>query len=214
MSATTYNELRNAAKRFTRVTVIDEDFDTMIEMAEAEIYKALRVREMLATYSASLVVGDRTLALPTRFLEAIPKGCYTETNGVRYPIDYRLDAVDNRNLSGRPQQFKVTSEIEFDVNPDSAYSFSMEHFTRPAKLTESASTNAVIAAYPEVFLYGILWAVNEYAKELELADREKRKLDIAIGSANATYKSSAFGPEPSFSGVQRSNIRYVKMRGR
>ncbi len=214
MSAATYSELRDAAKRFTRVTVIDQDFDTMIEMAEAEIYRALRVREMLATYTASLVVGDRTLALPTRFLEAVPKGCYTDTNGTRWPVEYSLDAIDNRDLSGRPRQFKITTEIEFDVEPDFAYSFVMEHFTRPTKLTEAAPTNAVLTAYPQVFLYGVLWAVNEYAKELELADREKFKLDKAIGSANAIYKSSAFGPEPSFSGVQRSNLRYVTMRGR
>lgn len=214
MSAKTYNELRNAVKRFSRVTSIDEDFDTIIELAEDEIYKNLRVREMIATYSASLVVGDRTLALPARFLEAIPFGTNTVTNGVQWPIEYAIDAVDNRDISGRPRQFCVTSEIEFDVKPDFAYSFEMQHFARPAKLTEATGTNSILTAYPDIYFYGLMWQVREYSVEIELAEREKAKLDLAIGSANQKFTNSQFGPSPRLAGVQHGSYRTVTMRGR
>lgn len=214
MSAKTYNELRNAVKRFSRVTSIDEDFDTIIELAEDQIYKDLRVREMIATYSSTLVVGDRTLALPVRFLEAIPFGTNTVTNGVQWPIEYAIDAVDDRNISGRPRQFCVTTEIEFDVKPDFAYAFEMQHFAQPAKLTEATNTNAILTAYPSIYFYAVMWQVNEYSKELELADREKSKMDMAIGAANKKFIDSQFGPAPRFAGVQHTSYRTVTMRGR
>lgn len=214
MSAKTYNELRNAVKRFSRVTSIDDDFDTIVELAEDEIYKTLRVRELITSYNTVLTIGASTLALPTGFLEAIPEGCFTLDSGVRYPIEYRLDAVDNRDLSGRPSQFTVVSAIEFDVKPDSTYAFVMRHFARPTKLTESAGTNAILTAYPSIYFYALMWQVSEYSKELEQADREKSKMDMAIAAANKIFKDSQFGPAPKFAGVQHSTLSNVTMRGR
>lgn len=214
MSLATYNELRFAVKKFTRREDIDLIFDSMIETVEDYVYPRLRVREMIATYTAPLTVGDCTLELPLRFEEALPNGCRTVTNGQRYPIAYSLDAVDDRDLTGRPQQFRVTTELEFDVKPDIAYTFEMEHFARPVKLSELGGTNAIMTAYPSIYFYGVLWQTREYAVETDLADREKSKLDIAIGSANSKFKKSQFGPSPKFIGVQRQYSRSLTMRGR
>jgi len=214
MSLATYSELRYSVKKFTRREDIDLIFDSMIETVEDYFYPKLRVREMIFTYSAPLVIGDRTLALPPRFEEALPYGCRTVTNGERYPIEYRLNAVDDRNLSGRPQQFRVTTELEFDVKPDIAYSFEMEHFARLTKLTEAAGANAILSAYPSIYFYGLLWLTREYAVEPELAERELKKFDMAIGSANSKFKKSQFGPSPQFAGVQRQYSRSLTMRGR
>lgn len=56
--------------------------------------------------------------------------------------------------------------------------------------------------------------MNEYSKELELADREKSKMDMAIGAANKKFIDSQFGPAPRFAGVQHTSYRTVTMRGR
>lgn len=213
MSAKTYNELRDSVKKFTRRNDIDLILDTMIEAVEDYVYPLLRVREMFDSHAAVLTVGSRVTPLPDNFEEAVPHGCYTTLNGVRYPIEYTLNAIDNRDLSGRPMQFKITDQIEFDVKADSAYAFVFEHFARPNKLTEATGTNSILTAYPSIYLYGVMWQVNEYSKELELADREKSKLDMAIGQANLRFKQSQFGPSPKLHGVQRSSLRYVTMRG-
>lgn len=212
MSAKTYNELRDAVKKYSRRNDIDLIFDTMIELAEDYLYPKLRVREMYDTYSTVCVVGDRTLPLPANFEEAVK--AWTVTNSVRYPVEYSLDAIDNRNLTGRPRQFVVNDEIEFDVKPDSAYVFQMDHFARPAKLTEALVTNSVLTNYPSIYFYGVMWQVREYSVELELADREFQKFKGAIGKANERFTSSQFGPAPKFAGVQRSTLQTVKMRTR
>lgn len=213
MSATTYNELRNAVKQFTRRNDIDLVFDTMIELAENYIYPKLRVREMFTTHAVVLTAGIRETNLPANFLEAVPKGNYISILGTRYPVEYRIDAVNKHFTTGVPSQFKIADTIEFDVAPDDTYAFFLEHFARPAKLTEALGTNAILTAYPDIYFYAVMWQVREYSVELELADREKGKLDMAIADANHRFKTSQFGPEPRFLGTQFSTVNHVIMRG-
>lgn len=127
-----------------------------VTLAEARLNRRLRVRAMEATSTLSLA-GALT-ALPTDFLEL--KGLRL-AGGDRAVLPYAppmvLDAVVQRTPTGRPRLHTLSGEsVRVAPVPDGACDVELTYYRRLPALSASQPSNWLLAAAPDVYLYGSL----------------------------------------------------------
>jgi hypothetical protein len=177
----------------------DDDLDDFIQMAEAEMYSnettPIRFRSMESRQTALLVADDRFLQLPDFFLEM--RRLKLNLSGSSPDIKYRApDQLCLNGTSGRPRFYSVTSQLEFDRVPDSAYTIEMQFYIKLTPLSSSNATNAILTDHPNVYLFGALWALWLQAQEEEKAEFYYGKFIGAIRGVNTGDKKGKYGSAP------------------
>lgn len=167
MAITTYAELQTAIAQWlaragdTNVTTYAPDF---ITLAEAEINRVLRVRQMEA--SADVTISAQTASLPTGFmamrrlyLNTSPKTMLTYMS----PEDMweRYAGSD----TGRPVVYTIEGEnFVFGPAPDATYTGKCLYWQRQDL---SASAHTLFTQNPDLYLYGSLLQSEAYQKNDE-----------------------------------------------
>jgi len=93
-----------------------------------------------------------------------------------------------------PRFFTITSEIEFDRTPDSAYTVEMQYFRSLDALSGSNTTNAVLTRFPMIYLYGSLFHYANWAMNDQMASKYAELFLGAIDSANQIDKRGRHTP--------------------
>lgn len=70
-----------------------------------------------------------------------------------------------RSGTGRPIFFTINDNIEFDVSPDSAYSYEFTYYPKVSSLSATNTTNVVLTDYPDVYLHGCLYQLAMYTRD-------------------------------------------------
>lgn len=193
MPITSYTELKTAIVDWSHrgdVATITDDF---IDMAESEIWKTLRIRDMEVRSTASL--STRFIELPTGFVE-MRRIRISGSNS--YDLEYRTpEAMNIDDDTGRPRFYTVTSELEFDRTPDSTYTLEMQYIRSLTALSSSNTSNAVLSRFPMIYLFGSLWALYTWSLQEDKADFYQNKFLMAIRDANAQDKRGRYGAAPA-----------------
>lgn len=174
--------------------------DDFIDMAESRMYandrEIIRLRSMEARATATLAASEQFLALPTDFLEA-RRLKYDLTNQNDVFLEFRVpNALIYQDSTGMPKYFTVTSQFEFERPADTAYTLEIQYYKRLTALSSSNTANDILTNYPDVYLYGCLWAANQYAAEEERAEYFYNSFISAIAGANDQDKAGRYGPRP------------------
>lgn len=199
MALDNYSNLKAAIIRLDGSNDLVDILDDCILMAETEMYNnervSLRCRELQTTASTTTGTDDEFLALPTRFLEF--RSMHIIAAGK--PVDIRYAAPESlarKSAAGRPEQYTVTNQIEFNRTPDSDYTLKQVYYAKELPLDATNNTNDILTNYPNVYLFGALWAVNLYNAEEEKSQFYYQQFIRAIRGANQSSRQSA-GPAPS-----------------
>jgi hypothetical protein len=195
LSITTYSELKTAISEWSKRGDINTVVDDFIDLAEAEMWQHLRIRGMEAR-EASLSISGRNITLPTDYV-AMRRLSYTHGGAVR-DLNYAApEALRVKSGSGLPGNFTVSDVIELDRSPDATYTWELLYYKSLTALSNSNTSNAVLARFPNVYLSGALWALAEWAQkpedEIELA---YQKFLRAIKSANDVDRRGRKGAAP------------------
>lgn len=200
MSLDTYSNLKTAVINFSGRDDLTTVIDDFIDIAENEMYgnktQPLRTRGMEMRNEYSLVTSDRYLALPTNFLEM---------RQMRIQVgDFEpaMNSVTPSSLTvwpgqGIPKNFAVSDQFEFDIIPDDTYTVEIQYYEKPTPLSSSNTTNTILTNFPNVYLFGCLWALNIYASEEDKAQYQYGKFMNAIYGANAEADRGRFGNTPA-----------------
>ena len=183
----------------TRSEMSDDHIEDFIQMAEAEMYSnsiaPIRFRSMESRQTASLSAAARFLALPTDFLEM--RALRLILSGSSPDVKYRApDQLSLNGTSGKPRFYTVTSQLEFDRVPDSAYTIEMLLYIKLTALSSSNASNAILADHPQVYLFGSLWALWLQAQEEEKAEFYYGKFIGAIKGVISGDKKGKYGSAP------------------
>lgn len=192
MALNNYTNLKAAVENWSHREDIVDHLDDFIKIAETQFYKTLRLKDMITTETSSTGTGDRVQALPTRFLETIR---YDMTvSGERYLVDFRTnEQMVIRSGTGTPAYYTITSQVEYDIEPDLDYTTNHIHYAKLAALDSTNSTNAILTNYPDVYLYGCLWALFQWARNTEQESLYLAKLTGAISDANEVDIKGRYG---------------------
>jgi hypothetical protein len=194
MSLTTYLGLRDAIESWSHRNDVASRLDDFIDLAESEMLKWLRIRDM-ETRSAAVTSG-RYLSLPTDFLEMRR---LRMISGAQYfeLLQSTPEGMYITQDSGMPKLFTITSAIEFDRTPDSAYTVEMQYYGKPDAISSTNTTNAILTRYPSIYLFGALWALYQWTLQEDKSEYFYSKFMAAVNSANREDKKGRHGPAPA-----------------
>ena len=198
MSFTSYSELKTEIADYLGRTDLTSKIPTFVTLAELRLSRDLRTRKMLTSASTTMTSGDGKVELPADFLEM--RNIYTQGNP-RMPVTYLSPSAFMRDAradeSGLPVFYTVLgAEFEFAPKPDTAYVLEMLYFAKPTSMSDSVSSNAFLANYPDVLLYASLLEAEPYlindARVATWADLYNR----AIQNINSSDQNSEYSGVP------------------
>ncbi len=198
MAFSTYGELKTLLLTWSRITNIAIVVDDVIDLCEAEIFgnqrEGLEVRELETRATAVTSTTSRFVGLPVRFLSM--RRLNITTSSFREVEQRSPSSLVIRTGSERPKYFSAASQIEFDIQPDSAYDLEMLYFKRTTALDDTNTTNTVLTNYPNIYLQGCMWWAYDFAaEEIKAAERKEAFLAAIVG-ANKKDRKGRHGPAP------------------
>jgi hypothetical protein len=153
MALDTYTNLQAAVASWLARADLTTQIPDFITLAEAKLNRTLRTRQM---EQRSTATAAEYMELPTGFLEIRS----IQTNGTpQYTLEQRapfeLDALDD-GVAGRPSRYcLLANQIRLAPVPDSTYTLELDYYEVIPPLA-SNSTNWLLAASPDIYLYGAL----------------------------------------------------------
>lgn len=164
MALTNYSDLKTTVANYLGRSDLTSQIPDFISLAETRLNRALRIRQMLQTVTATTTADDPTVGLPSDFLEM--RDLFV-AGSPRASVSYLSPSAFSRNARadevGKPVFYTLrASEIEFAPKPDTAYTIQMLYYAKPAALSDSNTSNVFMANAPDALLYGALLEAEPY----------------------------------------------------
>lgn len=197
----TYADLKTAVADWLNRSDLTAKIPDFIRLAEVMFEREIRWRGMIAQDVVSAGVDEQFESLPSDYLEL--KSIWFNTNPVVRP-QYCVPSVledwiaSNPGAQGTPQQYTLLGDrIKFDRIATGAPVLYLETYVKVPYLNDSTQTsNALLAAAPDIYLYGTLMVAEPYLKNdprlatwTALYQSHRDKLHLADKHAQA-------GPSP------------------
>ena len=185
MAITTYAELQTATANWLDRTDLTSRIPEFIELAEANFNRVIRQPDMVAKDDSFSIAGRYT-TLPSDTLEIVR--IVLDLTPV-IVLEYMTpEEISERRVSmsatGKPYYFTViggsSNQLEVVPSPDSTYTSSIVYYTRIAALSDSATSNWLLAAHPDIYLFGTLVEAEPYLKNDERMPMWTTRLDKAL----------------------------------
>ena len=169
MALTTYAELKTSVGDWLNRTDLATAISDFVSLAEAQIERQLRTRQMIVRATASFAAAAEYGTVPDDFLEA--KAIKINTNPVTNLTFQTIDAMDQLSnttylSSGKPLYFTVVgNQFRLLPIPDGAYTAELVYYAKLTKLSSTVATNWLLTQAPDVYLYGALLQAAPYLQD-------------------------------------------------
>jgi hypothetical protein len=185
VAITTYAELQTATANWLDRTDLTSRILEFIELAEANFNRVIRQPDMVEK-DDSFSISGRYTTLPTDTLEIVR--IVLDLTPVIVLEYLTPEEISQRRIvmtaTGKPYYFTTvggsTSQLEVLPSPDSTYTSSIVYYTRIAALSDSATSNWLLAAHPDIYLFGTLVEAEPYLKNDERMPMWTARLDRAL----------------------------------
>ena len=167
MALTTYTELKASVADWLNRTDLTTEIPDFISLAEAQMERTLRTRQMLIR--TTLTVDSEFETTPADFLEV--RALKLTSTNPDTPLSFMtMDSLDDEATretgGGRPKFFGVVgTEFRFVPTPDAAYTAEIVYFANLNKLSSSVATNFLLTSSPDAYLYGALLQAAPYLQD-------------------------------------------------
>lgn len=198
MGISTYAELKVSIQSWAHRSGTDvlNVLDDFIDLAEADIWERLKIRDMEARATASASTSDRFLALPDGYISM--RKLRIENGSIRHDLQFsNPESLKLVSSSGVPKYYTVTSQIEFDRTCDAAYTVEMQYFRSLTPLSGSNATNSVLTRFPMIYLYGCLMHYASWALNDAMFQKYSLMFQGAIEAANKSDRKGRYGVAPA-----------------
>lgn len=167
MALTTYTELKASIADWLNRTDLTTTIPDFISLAEAQIERTLRTRQMIVRANASF--DSEYGAVPDDFLETKSLKL-TSTNPITPLAFLSIDDMDaarsHYTASGRPRFFSVVGgQFRISPTPDAAYTTELIYFAKLMKLSSTVASNWLLTSSPDIYLYGSLLQAAPYLQD-------------------------------------------------
>lgn len=166
MALSTYSELKTSVADWLNRSDLTSAVPDFISLAEAQVERRLRTRQMIVRATAT--IDSEYSAVPADFLEA--RTLKLNTNPVT-PLQFEtIDSLDNLSTqylsAGKPRFFSIVGgQIRTVPISDSSYTAELVYYAKLSKLSDSNTTNWLLTASPDIYLYGALMQAAPYLKD-------------------------------------------------
>lgn len=167
MALSTYTELKASIGDWLNRSDLTAAIPDFISLAEAQIERTLRARQMIVRANASF--DAQYGAVPADFLET--KSLKLTSTNPQTPLEFlSIDALDNKaseyTASGKPRFFGVVGgQFRLVPTPDSNYTTELTYYAKLTKLSSTVATNWLLTSSPDIYLYGSLLQAAPYLQD-------------------------------------------------
>jgi hypothetical protein len=187
VAITTYAELQTATANWLDRTDLTARIPEFIELSEANFNRVIRQPDMVVTDN-SFSLASRYNTLPSDTLEIVR--IVVDLTPVIVLEYLTPEEISQRRIvmsaTGKPYYFTTvggaTNQLEILPSPDSTYTSSIVYYTRIAALSDSATSNWLLAAHPDIYLFGTLVEAEPYLKNDERMPMWTARLDKALNA--------------------------------
>jgi len=159
MALATYSDLKTSiANWLNRSDLTTEIANDFIVLTEADLNSKLRVRKMIT--STSITIDSETESLPTDFLQV--RDFFITSGGTKYALKYitpaQMDQIRGSSTTGMPSAYTILGDnFRFAPIPDSAHTGTLNYYAKFAALSDTNTSNYILASHPAIYLYGSLY---------------------------------------------------------
>lgn len=174
-----------------------------IKQAEQSMYnnpiESLEIREFETITNTDTVADSNVIALPSGYLSMRSiKIDDKSTDAQQYELTYTApETLFKDPASGTPSYFTVTNQIEFNRPADAVYNVEIKHLASLTALSDANTTNGILTNYPNIYLFGALRSLNQWAERFDLAEYYYAEFIKEIRGANKQNWLGRYGPAPS-----------------
>ena len=167
MALSTYTELKTSVADWLNRSDLTTAIPDFISLAEAQIERTLRTRQMIVRANASF--DAQYGAVPSDFLET--KSLKLTSTNPQTPLQFlSSDALDNEmtnyTASGKPKFFGIVGgQFRIVPTPDATYTTELTYYAKLTKLSSSVASNWHLASSPDIYLYGSLLQAAPYLQD-------------------------------------------------
>ena len=167
MALTTYTELKTSIGDWLNRSDLTTAIPDFISLAEAQIERTLRTRQMIVRANASF--DAQYGAVPSDFLEV--KSLKLTSTNPQTPLSFlSIDALDAEmtkyTASGKPKFFGVVGgQFRIVPTPDANYTTELTYYAKLTKLSSSVASNWLLSSSPDIYLYGSLLQAAPYLQD-------------------------------------------------
>lgn len=216
MAIGTFSDLKSTIKRWTRKdnsADFEAEIPTLIEMAENDIFRSLRVWEMESLQTLSATAGTPTIDLPSRTIEVKNvRIAQNVTDRKDYALQYMplhvlLDQYQAED-GGTPRFYSYQEDTLY-LGPSPSENTDIEALCiiKPQGLSDSATSNNILTNYGDIYLYASLVHAFAYTRNSEQIATMASLRDKAIAEANLTARKRKSSGTPA--GIRSIGLRKV-----
>lgn len=195
MALDNYANLKKSIINWSHRRDVDTQIDDFISLAETEMFNNDEEILMLddLEQKATLTTTGQSIELPSGFIELTSAKIIT--GGKDHKLKYKTpDELHVFSDQGLPSFYTIIgNQIFFDVVPDSGYDLELVYKSEVVPLDATNDVNAVLTDNPNIYLFGALWALKEWAEEPEDAQKYYVRFIKAIRGANKRYRKGKYG---------------------
>lgn len=165
----TYAQLKSTIADYLNRDDLTSVIPTFIKLAESKFNRKLRVRQMVKRATAT--IDTSFFSPPADWLES--KEFQLNTNPIT-KLEFITESYGNElrstrySASGKPTYYTVVgSQLEFIPTPDSEYQGELTYYAKIPALSDSNTSNWLLAYAPDLYLYGALVEAEPYLKNDE-----------------------------------------------
>jgi hypothetical protein len=181
MALTTYAELKAYLASDLNRTDLTSPIADFIRLAEAHMSNRLKTREMDVT--ATLTITDGVATIPTALQSVRSMRLAVTPYGAIQPEGIEALEARRPDVSGTPQFYSMVGE-EFVFWPPTSSSAKIRYRRDVPALTDSATSNWILAEHPHLYLYGALFQAYLFLKDDARAGQYEAKFAAAIEEMN------------------------------
>jgi hypothetical protein len=200
MAISTYSELQTAVQNWLDDTganvLLAARVQEFIALAEADISRRLRIRENLGEVTGNTVAATATLALPTDFGGVFSLSITTgegERSLRQIPAGVALDGFYAEG-NGEPSRYVLEgANARLFPTPDAVYAYTLRYWQRLAALSNSNTSNWLLAAHQDVYLFGSLVQAELYKVNDPRVPLWQAKYEAALEQVTAQSALDSIG---------------------
>lgn len=206
MSLSTYAGLRVAIANVLKRSDLVADIPDLITLAEAQMNQRLDLRQQDTTTTIATVAGTATVTLPSgviaiRALQITSPTPYVTLDYVTPEYLREMYASAGQSRPEVYTTYGLTAVLA--PIPDGIYTLTATYKSTITALSDSNTTNFVLTAYPDVYLYGALANAGPYINDPARVSVWQASFERAIAGANfaewhtgspMTVRNDSFNP--------------------
>ena len=207
MALSSYSGLKTSIANWLNRSDLTSEIEDFIVLAEKDFNSKLRIRQMISTDS-SFSINAETVALPTGFLQV--RDFFITSGGTKYALQYitpaQMDQIKGSSTSGQPSTYTIVgTNFRFAPTPASTYTGTLNFYKEFDPLSDSNTSNYILANHPAIYLYGSLYHSANFLGGVEprLVQQWQQMYATALERLERNDREDQYGNAPL---QQRSDV--------